>query len=208
MFQRELLIVTTLAGATFLLVAGTGWLAVGKLHETSKMLVIDTLPGLVDAGLVEERVHENRHLMHEMLLPHTPAERARMVQFVTTNNTQPLWRDYQDSIYSPEDRQNFQAMTLVQSNYLQTVPPFLDLVTAGKLDEATTVFFGEQSRRFQGYDAAIKKVFDYNVQQGLARGKTILSSLRYAPLAVAGLCVLVFVFGLTLGLRSALGGGK
>jgi hypothetical protein len=70
------------------------------------------------------------------------------------------------------------------------------------------MFWGDQSRRFQTYDAAVKKVFDFNVQQGLSRGRTIINSLHYAPWAVAGLCVLVFVFGLTIGLRSALGGGK
>jgi hypothetical protein len=207
MYKRELLTVSLFAAVTFLLVAGAGWFAVDRLHQTSKMLVIDTLPGLVDAGLAEERLHENRHVMHEMLAPHSAAERAQMIRLVTTNSVEDLWLNYAGSVYAPEDRENYQAMLLVRSNYLQTLPPFFDLVTAGKLAEAATLFYGDQSRSFQSYDAAAKKIFDYNVQQGFHRGKSILNSLQYAPWLIGGLCVLVFLLGLALGLRSGLGGG-
>jgi len=40
----------------------------------------------------------------------------------------------------------------------------------------------------------------------MERGKRILASARYAPWAIGGLCVLLFGFGLVLGLRSGLSG--
>ena len=203
MFRRELFIAGALTAAIFMAVAGAGWLTVRELHETSRMLVVDTSPGLVDVGLAEQRMHDNRHTMHEMLFPHTAAERAQMIQQVKTNSTEPLWQDYNTSIFEPADQQNFQTMMLVRSNYIQGSQRFLDLVTAGKMDEASALFDSELSRNFQGYNDAAKKLFDYNVRQGMDRGKIILDTANYAPWIIAGLSVLLFGFGLVLGVRFA-----
>ena len=208
MFRRELLIILSLIAAIFLAVAGAGWFTVRKLHETSKMLVVETLPGLVDAGLAGERMNDNRRAMRDVLIPHTAVERARMIGLVKTNSTEGLWRDYAASIFEPKARLNYQAMILVRTNYIQGCDQFFDLVTAGKMDEASAFFDGELNRQFQGYNDAAKKLFADNVQQGIAREETILNTTRYAPWAIGGLCVLAFAFGLALGLRIALSGGK
>jgi len=200
--------VGVLAAAIFTAVAGTGWVVVRELHETSKMLVVDTMPGLVDAGLAVERMNDNRREMREMLGPRTAAERARMIAQVRTNSSDDLWRDYASSIFEPTDRQNYQAMMLVRSNYLQGCEQFLDLAARGKLDEATARLDGELSQNFKSYNDAAKKLFDYNVQQGIDRGKNILNTATYAPWIIAGLCVLMFGFGLVLGVRSAWSGTK
>jgi len=206
--KGKLFIVMLLAAAAFYAVAAVGWIAVDKLHATSKKLVVDTLPSLADAGLAQERFYQNRHLMHEMLDEHTPAERAQLIQFVTSNSTDGIWKDYADTIYSAEERQLYETMLVVRSNYSETLPPFLNLVAAGKISDASTLFNGEQNRRFQIYRAAAQRVFDFNARQGVTRGKIISSSLPYAPLVVGGLCLLVFVFGFSLGLRLAFMGGS
>jgi hypothetical protein len=202
------MIVGALAAAIFLAVAGAGWFTVRELHEYSSKLVEDTLPGLVDTGLAGERMHDNRHTMHEMLFPHTAAERAQMIEQVKTNSTDALWQDYTASIFEPADRQNYQTAMLTRSNYLQGCNQFLDLVSAGKIDEATVLFNGDLSQRFQRYNAAAKNLFDYNMWQGIGRGKIILETATYAPWVIAGVCVLMFGFGLLLGLRLVLSGAK
>jgi len=208
MFQRELLIISAFAAAVFLTVAGTGWVVVWKLHVTSQWLVVDTLPGLVDAGQAGERIHDNRHTMREMLFPHTASERSQMIELVQTNTCETLWHDYATSIFEPEDRQNYQAMVLVRANYLKSCNQFFKLVQTGKIDEASALFYGELGREFQQYNDATKGLFDYNVKQGIDRSQAILKTTRYAPWIIAGLCVLIFTFGLALGLRSGLSSGK
>ena len=205
MFQRELLTIAIVAAALLVGVGAAGWLTVGQLHETSKMLVVDTLPGLVDSGLVEQRIHDNRHLMREMLFPHTDAERAEMIAMVMTNSTAPLWQDYARSIFEPEDARNYAAMILIESNYLQQVPGFIDLVRAGNLTSATTYYYGDFKSAFSRYDIACRSLFDYNVCQGQARGKVILAATSQSHLAIAALSVLVFLCGLAAGIRVALG---
>jgi len=201
MFRREFLIIGSLAAGIFLAVAAAGWFSVRELRETSRMLVVDTMPGLVDTGLAVERMNDNRRAMREMLDPHTAAERAQMIQMVRTNSTGPLWQDYTNSIFEVTDRLNYQGMMFMRSNYIQSCEEYFNLVSAGKTEEASALFYGELSRKFQGYNDAAKKLFNYNVQQGMGRGKTILNSAQYAPWIIAGLCMLVFVVGIALGLR-------
>jgi hypothetical protein len=92
---------------------------------------------------------------------------------------------------------------LVRSNYLQGCEAYFDMLSAGKTKEASDFFYGELSRSFQNYNETVKKLFDYNMRQGMDRGQTILNTANYAPWIIAGLSVLVFVFGLVLGLRFA-----
>jgi hypothetical protein len=163
---------------------------------------------LVDAGLAQERMHEERQLMRDMLFPHTDGERLKLMNSLQINTTDGQWQAYADSIFEPEDRQNYEAMMLVRSNYLQTFPKFVGLVKAGKIGEASAFFDGDQSRLFQKYVAAAKIIFEYNTQQGGERGQTILNGIRYAPWVIGILCILIFLCGIALGLRSALGGTK
>ena len=72
-------------------------------------------------------------------------------------------------------------MMLVRSNYIQGIQRFLNLVTAGKMDEASAFYDDELARSFQGYNDAAKILFDYNVRQGMNRGKIILVTANYAP---------------------------
>ncbi len=207
MFQRELLIIATLACVIFLLVAGTAWYVVLELHDTSRKLVVDTLPGLVDTGLAEERMNDNRRVMLNLLAPHTPAERAQLVELVRTNTAEPLWRDYARSIDGDSERVKYQTMMLSRSNYLADCEQFYGLIAAEKTNEAAVLFSGDLSRKFKTYNDAAKAMFNYNVREGIGRGERILRAARYAPWVMGGFCVLVFFSGLLIGVRSALSGG-
>jgi len=208
MFQRELIIIFSLVTAIFLVVGGASWYAVRELHESSRMLVADTLPGLMSAGLAEECIHDNLQMMREMLSPHTASERAQLIEEVKTNSPDAFWHEYESSIFDKMDQQNYQKLVVVKSNYLQTVQQFLKLVTTSKIDEASALFSGELSARFEKYNEAAKKVFFYNVRQGIVRGSSVLKTTRYAPWMIGGMCILVFALGLALGLRSGLSGAK
>ncbi len=208
MFRKELLIIGSLLTVLFLAVAGVGWYAVWTLHETSRMLVVDTLPGLVDAGLAHERMHDNRHAMHLMIMVPTDVERTRLIEMVKANSTDALWQDYANSIFQEDDRNNYQAMMSVRSNYLASADKFLGLVKTSQLTAAQVLFEGDLARQFQSYRTAVKTLFDYNAQQGVNRSKVITRDIGCAPWLISGLCLLIFIIGFVFGLRSAWGGGK
>ena len=206
MFQREFLLITSISASIFLAVASMAWFSFEQLHRTSSKLVVDTLPGLMDAGMASERMCANRHAMRLMLAPANATNRLQMIAQVQANNTDKLWQDYETSIYENEDRQNFQKMMATRQDYLIACQQFYGLVTAGKMAEAATFFDGDLSARFHRYEDAVKVMFDYNVRQGTARGERFLKTERYAPAIMAGLAVFIFLLGLVLGMRFTLSG--
>jgi hypothetical protein len=208
MFRREILILGGMVALIFLSVGGIGFFEVRTLHETSVKLVLDTLPGLVDAGLASERIHDHRRILRETLDPHTPAERAQLIATANATNTDALWRDYAASIFAEEDWKNYQTMLRARASYLESCEQFQILVLQGKIDAAKTYYYGELRRQFLNYDDAVNILFSYNVHQGKVRGEIILNNSYYAPWMIAGLCVVIFCLGLGMGLRAAWSGGR
>jgi hypothetical protein len=93
-----------------------------------------------------------------------------------------------------------------RKEYLDGCQHFSDMVSSGKEEEASAFFEGDLSTLFHRYDGAAKTLFNFNVRQGNERAEKILKTARYAPVVVAGLTVLVFLFGLLLGMQSAMSG--
>jgi hypothetical protein len=208
MFKRELLNLGVVVAAIFILVAAAGSYLVAKLHQTSKLLAVDTFPGLVDAGLAEEQIYLDRRVLREMLFPHTAAYRAQMINSLAANHTAALWQDYATSIFEPEDRQNFQSMMLARSNYLAGEPRLFALVKAGRIPEATAWFYGDNREAFARYEADVRTLFEYNVQQGRDRAKILLAINRYVEWVIAIFGVMVLSLGLAVGFHLALGSSR
>jgi len=208
MFKRELVNLGLLTAGIFILVSASGWYLVEKLHQTSKMLAIDTLPGLVDAGQGEEQIYQDRRALRELLFSHTAAERKVMISLLSTNQSAELWLDYAKSIFEVEDNQNFQNMMLVRSNYLAGLPRFLSLVENGRIPEATDYFNGESRDMFVRYEAAVRTLFEYNVQQGRNRAESLLVINSYVKGVIAIFAVMLFLLGVAVGFRLALGSSR
>ncbi len=204
MLKRELFILSFATALAFLLVAVSGMYLVEKLHYTSEMLAKDTLPGLVDAGLAEEYVFQNRSLLRDILLPNEAAERPDMLGLVSVNHTDDLWQDYAKNIYNPEDYQNFQAMMLARSNYLASLPPLFALIKNNQIPEAALYFSGDSRAAFMAYQASVSNLFKYNVNEGRQRAAVIVQSMNYVKWILVAFCIMVFGLGLILGIRLGL----
>jgi hypothetical protein len=212
MFQREIIIIASLAVGIFLLVAGTGGLLIEELHGISKRLIVETLPGLVDTGLAQEKINDNRILMREMLAHHTTAERAEMVQMVRSNSTELLWRKYANEntngAFSQPEWQNYQTVLQTRSNYLDHCEQFYGLILLDQTNAAAALLNGEASQSYAAYHKAVSKLFIYNAREGVSRGEAILQATRYVPWVIGGFCALVFFLGFMLGIRFAFSGGQ
>ncbi|MEI8287861.1 MAG: MCP four helix bundle domain-containing protein [Verrucomicrobiota bacterium] len=207
MFKRELLIVALVLSTLVLATAGAGLYAINALNQIAENIVIDTLPGLATAGMATGRMNDNRHTMREMLVAKTGAECEQLMKQLEANRTDALWRDYEKSINESKDRNNFQNMMLVRSNYIKGYEKFCSLVLAGKKSEAESFYNGEFFRQFSAYNTAAKCLFDYNVKQGVVRGNSLMRATAFAPWLIGVFCVPLFIIGYALGLRTSLSGG-
>ena len=208
MFRKEFYLVNGVAVLIFAAATWVAWHQLQLLRENAKMLAIDTLPGLVDTGSAIQMLNDNQHTIQLLLQTHIAAEQAAFMAQIRTNNTEPFWKDYANSIFSVEDGTNYGQAMSVRQSYLQAREQLFALISAGKVQEAAT--FNEQKvlPLFCEYRNHAEQLFAYNVRLGTARQQQILAGVTHTPLTIGLLAMLTFVFGWLLGLRSSLSGLK
>jgi hypothetical protein len=206
MFRKELLIVCSVGATVFLLVAVASSLVGRAIQREASMIAVDTLPSLVDAGAAMTLTEEN--WLRVQLLVHAASEAARAanVQEIRTNSNEGLWREYGESVFAEEDRKNYNELLVLRTNFLTLREEFLALTQAGRLPEAQSFLELKLTPAYQRYKANSRKLFEYNARHGRERAAKVIRFSRVAPLALAGFCVLIFAFGVVVGLRGAFTG--
>ena len=92
-----------------------------------------------------------------------------------------------------------------RSNYLAGEPQLFALVKAGRIPEATDYFYGRSRDAFALYEGCVRTLFEYNVEQGRNRAKILMAINRYVQVVIAIFGVMLFLLGLALGFRLAIG---
>ena len=208
MYKKEYLLIASAALVVFFAIAGAGWLVGKRIQSDSTKIVLDTFSGLMDSGAAINRYHDNQLVLILMLKPHTPAELGRMISQVETNHAEPLWLSYARGLDSQKEREDYEAMEQARGEYLQARKQFFNLLLAGETQKATTLFEGDLSRRFQRYDNVASTLFQEKTLIGMESSDQILRIIRYEPVCIASLGLLLFLAGLIIGLRAALSGTK
>lgn len=206
MFRRELLIVGSLAALVFVLVAVVGSFVGRAIQRDASMIAVDTLPGLVDAGAATSLTAENWLRAHQILQAASEAERTVLMRQIRATSNERLWREYGESIFDEEDRKNYTELLTVRTNFMRLREEFLALTQAGHAAEAQSFLELKLTPAYHAYQGVSKKLFEYNARLGRERAARVIRLSRIAPLALAGFCVLVFAFGVVIGLRGAFTG--
>jgi hypothetical protein len=176
------------------------------IRNDASQIAADTLPGLVDAGAAMAMTQENWLRVHQVLTAPSSAERDELVRQVRANSTDGLWRDYGVSIFEAEDSRNYREMLTVRSNYFELREAFFDQVKAGRMPEAKA-FLGEKlTPAYERYRAISKDLFEYNARQGRERAAKVIHVARRAPFIIAFAGLVIFGFGVLIGLRGAFSG--
>ena len=206
MFRKELLTLSFLAAVIFLLVAGvTAWMA-HALANNARMIVVDTLPGLVNAGEALNVMDNNWEKILGLTSLPTAETRLNVIQQIHAHSTQEFWASYEQSIFDPHDRQLFAAVQAARSRSRVLADQFFALVRDQHLDAAQQLLEKEMTPVFAEYRAATLKLFELNKTIGDRRSEHILSICRWLPLSAAVSSVLVFGLGFAFGLRGAFTG--
>jgi hypothetical protein len=206
MFQKEIVVLCSLAVLLFALIAGSTSLVVRAVERDARMVARDTLPGLVNAGEAIHRIHENWFYTSQLLSLSDSQARVSLVAKVHTNSTRELWERYSRAIFEPEDQQSFQAMQEYRSTFVELRNRFFDLITAGKVDEARQLYDTQLATAFEKYRAAAAGLFNSSAKLGRRRADNILNISVWTPHLLGGFCVLIFLLGVFVGFKATLGG--
>ena len=206
MFRKELLLLGVVATLVFLSVAGmAAWMTRTVAHD-ARMLALDTLPGLVNAGEALNVMDQNWEKITSLTAVPTVQARSNVIQEIQGRTTQEFWSNYEQSIYDPTDRQLFAKVQAARAECRQLTQQFFDLVNNQRLEESRQLLAGRLTPAFSAYRSEVVKLFQMNKAFGEQRAERIRAISRWLPLAAGLSSIVVFGLGFLLGLRGAFTG--
>jgi hypothetical protein len=206
MYRKELFFLAATAAGIFLAVAAvSSWMTWVLQHE-ARMVVVDTLPGLVNAGEALNRMDGNWERVRMLTELPLPVQRSNMIQQIQSKTTSEFWDRYQKAIFDPRDRQLFSATQAARSNCRTLAQQYFNLVNEQKLDTARQFFTNELEPSFNEYKGDAINLFQLNEQIGEKRSQRILFLSRWLPPVAGVFGIVVFALGFLAGLRGAFTG--
>lgn len=189
-----------LAMLALMLVGAWGFLSVGELKHEARQIVDDTLPGLSLAGEANAYIVESSRTLF-FITTDDPIERGKIRSEVNelSKRTTGYLEAYSKTIFSAEDRQNFENVERLRSQYVKIRDQILDLADAGKKQEALALYANTLLPIHTEVKEAADKLFAYNMRQGQIRGKRIITICTITQVVLALTSVVIFVLGFFIG---------
>ena len=202
-FKRAFSIPGAAVSLIVLLIIGmAGFLSVNHLKADAELIVEDTLPGISDAGAANASMAESFNRVLLSLTAETPQERRQYRQELEEFNqrTSKSLESYGQSIFTEDDRANYERLLEQRKKYLHIRDQILNLIDTQKHDEALSLYKSSLVPAYRDYKADANVVLIYNTRQGKTRGEAILKICTGTEYAVAGIGILLFVVGFIIGL--------
>jgi hypothetical protein len=205
MFQKELVVVSGIAGAVFVSVALFASLAVRTVQRDAKTVAEDTLPGLVNAGDAINRINENWFDANLLLNLDSKESRSNLIQKINANSTAPLWQSYSKAIFDQQDAQLFNQMESNRTAFTMVRKDYFNLIQADKLPEARQLLVARVEPAFVQYHNSAVNLFRLNAEIGRQRADRIIRLSWWTPYALGGFCVMILLVGVFVGFKASLG---
>jgi glycosyltransferase involved in cell wall biosynthesis len=189
------------AGAILLLVGMLGFISLDHLKNEAALIVDDTLPGLSYSGEANAYIVDASRTL--LFVTDKDADRRKKIQDdinVFSARTTKYLLLYRNSIYTEEDRTNFQKLIQMRSQYIQIRNRVLGLAKAGRENEAIVLYNNSLMPAHSEVKKAGDKLFEYNMRQGQERGKKIMAFCTVTQVVLAVASVLIFAIGFFFGL--------
>ena len=206
MFRREFFILCTLATAIFLMVAVAGFWIGHTISTDAGKIAADTFPSLVDAGSAMTLAQDN--WLRVQLLANTASatDQSMLIEQIGANSNEGLWRDYGQSIYDAEERQEYQQLLFDRTNYLRLRDEYFALIRGNQNSVARDFLQDKLTPAYERYREISNRLFQYNANSGRIRAARLIWISRLAPLVLGVCAIIIFVLGLIAGMRGVLTG--
>lgn len=205
MYRKEFFLLLAAALMLFAVVATISSMMTRALQHEAQMVVTDTLPGLINSGTAMSRMSDNWQNIRLLTELPNAAARSNLIVHIHTNSTEKLWKQYAESLFDPQDKLLFERTLTTRSNCLVLVQTYYQLVNDQKLEEARQYRTLTLEPMYREYKEDAKSLFELNTAVGEQRARHIITLTRWLPWLAGLFFVLVFAFGVVVGLKGAFG---
>ncbi len=183
------------------LVGGVAIQRMAQMNRVANLLDTDTIAG--ESALLDITAHalRFRSLEFQHLLAPTP---AGMVQYEgqlqkESDQTQAALTTYENSIFQPEDRQNFAGLKAEWNNYQPLHQSFLPISHRNDFKAGAAMLDGPMHDQFQRFTDNLDRMKAWNDARGVKLSKEAQSVYTAARATIIGLLLLAVVLGTLTG---------
>jgi hypothetical protein len=184
-----------------LLVGALCFMSLSNLRSQADAIVTDTLPGLAYAGAANSHLADAYRTL-AFIVTDDLTRRSELKEQMDTiaQRTDNYLQQYRSSIFTDEDRANFELLEHERAAYTKIRDRVLALAAAGRRDEALNVFYKEVIPEQALAKKAGDRLLEYNMNEARSRGEHIMSACTRTQVLMVAVGLGVFVLGYFLGL--------
>lgn len=184
-----------------LTVGGLTWHSMGRIREDANYIKGDVIPGLINSGGFNTATADNfvRALLYSSAT--SDAERAQWKKAMDDASARigEYMKAYEATITSEEDRKLFESLGALREEYRVSRSKFLELLNAGKKEEAHALLNSALLPAFQNYSAHQHKLFVLNSDNGENVSQSITGNSARTTRIVIWLTFAALLIGIFVG---------
>lgn len=190
-----------ITAAILLLAACMEFIMMGNLRNIAKSIAYDTMPGLSYGGEITSKLAQAQSKTGQMITSKTKGEEKEAFQEMQefSRDADKYLKTYEDSIYEPEDRANYNVVLQKRSRYNQIRQNVMALLDQNKKEEALMLARANLRPAYFEYIKAGETLIKYNLEQSKIRGDKIIRMCYITQIAVALLAMGLFIAGFSIG---------
>jgi methyl-accepting chemotaxis protein len=145
-----------------------------SLNKISDSIVKDSLPGVIDAGVVNSLQAENQIRNCLLLVAKTPEQKQKLKAEIDANSQQigAALTNYEATIFETEDRNNFDKLKAARAEYRKQREQYFSMLESNPA-AASDFLVNNLVPAYDTYSKAADVILDYNSKHGRAQGDTL-----------------------------------
>jgi len=178
----------------------TSYILLRQAKESAHFLTVDAMPGMNAMSQIKGQVCEIQLNVLGDLLGKTPEEHKKYRDTIDAarENILKIMDDYEKTITTSEDRDVFEKLKVARDHYVNVRNQMLDLIDAGKMDEATQLNIASARPAFVNYDQLVDQELTLNLNNGNKETEQTVKATDRAMSVILGISMVVLVFGIVI----------
>jgi hypothetical protein len=206
MFRRELLTLAVVIFGVFAVAVGGAWYITHLYSQEVKRAATDTLPSLVNASAVAQRVGENWAMLQSVRESQSYSVRSNLIVQIRANAIKPYLDAYAQTTDPGQEQQLYDKLCSERDVFAKLRHKYFETILTNQMAEAERLYYDDLVTAHDHYETAAKNLYNYDVEDAGERVLRVSQLTRFMPWAAGGLGLALFLAGMAFGLKAALGG--
>ena len=178
----------------------TSFVLLQQASDAAHFMTVDAMPGMDAMSQIKGAVGTIHIDVLRDLIAKTPADHKKFREAIEAQRERvtSLMADYEKSITTDVDRDLFVKLKEARDQYVAVRGKFLDLIDAGKMDEAMEFNAASVRPAFDSYNQLVDQALTLNIKNDNAETAQTVKATGRAWSAILTIIVAVLVFGIVI----------